>query len=230
MTKNISGQFVESWADKEKWCLGNPTLGFKLSLDVIEVCDRSKAMSTKGKTKTYDVYVDISGARYFKNGKDGNADFTTRLVSKGGIYCWYERSKEDNAFLLDKSGFVPHENCAPYLSHVQANGNCKVDMELCRTDVLDVKLPIKQSSIPEKGQNMQWKDVAGEAAKEIRESRKPFEDAIAEKRNRLRLLDNYNSAFSNNKIIHLKDLPLGSYNVMAMRETQTQFGENILCY
>ena len=58
-------------------------------------------------------------------------------------------------------------------------------------------------------------------SEEIQESRKPFEDAITEKRNRLRLLDNYSSAFSDNKIIHLKDLPLGSYNVMAMRETET---------
>ena len=36
------------------------------------------------------------------------------------------------------------------------------------------------------------------------------------------------SAFSDNKIIHLKDLPFGSYNVMAMRETQTQFGEKFI--
>ena len=99
MTKNISGQFVESWTEKERWCLCNLTLGSKLPLDVIEVCDRSKAMGTKGKAKTYDVYVDISGTRYFKNRKDGNADFTTRLVSKGGVYSWYEGSTEDNAFL-----------------------------------------------------------------------------------------------------------------------------------
>ncbi|CAB3978718.1 Hypothetical predicted protein [Paramuricea clavata] len=101
-------------------------------------------------------------------------------------------------------------------------------MELCKADVLDVKLPIKQRSIPVKEQNVQWKDVAGKEAKEIRESQKPFEDAIAEKRNRLRLLDNYSSAFSNNKIIHLKDLPLVSYNVIAMRETKTQFGEKYI--
>jgi hypothetical protein len=36
----------------------------------------------------------------------------------------------------------------------------------------------------------------------------------------LRLLDNYCNAFSDNKVIHLKDFPLGFYNVMAMREAQ----------
>ena len=70
--------------------------------------------------------------------------------------------------------------------------------------------------------------MAREVANDIRESRKPFEDAIAEKQNKLQLLDNYSSAFSNNKIIHPKNLPLGSYNVMAMRETQTQFGEKYI--
>ena len=106
MTRNISGQFVEHWSDKEQWCLSNLTLSAKLPVDIIEVCDRSKAISKTGTTKSKDAYVDISGARYFKSRKDGGADFTTRLVSKGGIYSWYEGSKEDNAFLLEK-------NCIP---------------------------------------------------------------------------------------------------------------------
>ena len=232
MTKNISGQFVEYWSEKERWCLGNLTLGSKLPLDVIEICDRSKTISKTGTTKTKDIYVDISDTRLFKNRTDGNADFTTRLVSKGEVYSWYEGSKEDNAFLLEKAGFVPHERCTPYLAHVKANPNCKVDMELFRVDILDVKIP--ESSGSRKGgavkseRKQQWEKVAREIANDIRESRKPFEDAIAEKQNKLQLLDNYSSAFSNNKIIHLKNLPLGSYNVMAMRETQTQFGEKYI--
>ena len=87
-----------------------------------------------------------------------------------------------------------------------------------------VKLPVKERNSPDKERNEHWKNIASKAAKEIRESRKPFEDAIAEKQNKLQLLDKYSSAFSNNKILHLKNLPLGSYNVIAMRETQTQFG------
>ena len=101
-------------------------------------------------------------------------------------------------------------------------------MQLCRGDILDVKLPEKQRRATESERKERWKDMAEEAAKEIRESRKPFEDAITEKRERLHLLDNYCNAFSYNKIIHLKDLPLGSYNIMAMRETQTQYGEKYI--
>ena len=96
MTKNISGQFVEHWSEKERWCLGNLTLGSKLPLDVIEICDRSKTISKTGTTKTKDIYVDISDTRFFENRTDGNVDFTTKLVSKGGVYSWYKGSKEDN--------------------------------------------------------------------------------------------------------------------------------------
>ena len=63
--------------------------------------------------------MDISGARYFKSRKDGGTDFTTRLVSIGGIYSWYEGSNKENTRLLQKVGLVPHEHCAPYLAHLQ---------------------------------------------------------------------------------------------------------------
>ena len=134
MTKNISTQFVEHWSEKERWCLGKLTLSFTLPLDAIEVCDRSKAISKTGTTKSKDVYVNICEIGFFKNGTNANADFTTRLVSKGGLYSWYEGSKEDNAFLLEKAGFIRHECCTPYLAHVKANPNCKVDMELFQVD------------------------------------------------------------------------------------------------
>ena len=92
----------------------------------------STTVSKTGTTKSKDVYVDISGARYFKSQKDGGADFTTMLVSKRGIYSWYEGSKEDNAFLLEKAGLVAHENCIPCLAHIKGSKTCKVDMKLCR--------------------------------------------------------------------------------------------------
>ena len=54
-------------------------------------------------------------------------------------------------------------------------------MKLCRMNILEVKLPIKQHSTLGKERNDQWKELIEETAKEILESRKPFEDAIAEK-------------------------------------------------
>ena len=86
-------------------------------------------------------------------------------------------------------------------------------MKLCRTNILEVKLPVKQHSTLK---NEPWKTLIEETAKEIQESQKPFEDAIAEKQNKLQLLENYSSAFPDNKIIPLKNLSLESYNIMAM--------------
>ena len=97
-------------------------------------------------------------------------------------------------------------------------------MKLCRAGILDVKLPARERSTPEKERNEQWKELIEEAAKEIQESRKPFEDTITEKQNKLELLENYSSAFSDNKIVK-KICLWGLTNIMAMRGVQTQFGE-----
>ena len=74
----------------------------------------------KTRLKTKDVYVDICGTRYFKSRKDGNADFTTRPVSKGGVYSWYEGSKVDNAL-----NCWTHKHCTPYLAHVKRTQTVK---------------------------------------------------------------------------------------------------------
>jgi hypothetical protein len=95
--------------------------------------------------------------------------------------------------------------------------------------MLDVKIPESSGSKKRKATDSERKEQwSREAANDIQESRKPFEDAITKKWNKLSLLDNYCNAFSDNQIIQLKDLPLGSYNVMAMRETQTQYGEKYI--
>lgn len=71
----------------------------------------------------------------------------------------------------------------------------------------------------------QVQNITKQAAKRIQECRKLFEVAIAESKERLNLLDHYSNVFSDSDITRLKDLPQGSYNVMAMREEQTQFGQ-----
>ena len=81
ITKNVSGQFLYSWLGNEIHQLVNDTFGYELPVDIIEVCDRSKARS--GKTK--DTLVNITGARYFKRAIYADTDFPTYLISKG---CW----------------------------------------------------------------------------------------------------------------------------------------------
>ena len=229
ITKNISGHQVEKWSEKEMWCLANLTLGSKLPIDLIEVCDRVKTASgTKTKKKT-DVLLDITISRYFKSHTDGSVDFQTRLVSKKGVYCWNKGSKHDNMELVKNAGLVPHDHCVPYVAHVKGTKNSKVDVGLTRADQCQsLKLPetmtYRERRVNKDTHTEQLEAITKEAINSIIETRRPFEQAIAEKRSKLEILDNYTSIFLGHEVIPLKDLPLGFYNVMAMRETQTQFG------
>lgn len=85
VTKVISGQFVEKWSEKENWCLANLTLAAKLPIDIIEVCDRIKGAAGTKENKSKDTFLEMSSACYFKHRSDASLDFTTRLVSRGGV-------------------------------------------------------------------------------------------------------------------------------------------------
>ena len=152
ITKNVSGQFLYGWSGNEIHHLVNDTFGSELPVDIIEVCDCSKARS--GKTK--DTLVNITGARYFK--RPIYTDFPTCLISKG---CWYELSKEkEHLQQLEKAGFVPHKNCTPRFAYLRGDGvNRQGEIKLVRTDILRVKVPGRQRHATKKEQSEQTKDV-----------------------------------------------------------------------
>ena len=110
---------------------------------------------------------------------------------------------------------MAHEHCTRYLARVQGNKNCKVDMHLLRVDILEVKLPVNCKATQYPRERTKRTVERGSRRSSEGDTKIPFEDVIAEKRNRLWLLDNYNSPFAD-KIIHSKELPLGSYNAMIM--------------
>ena len=150
----MSGQFLYYWSGNEIYYLVNDTFGSKLPVDIIEVCDRSRARS--GKTK--DTLVNITGARYFKHGIYVDTDFPTYLISNG---CWYEQSKEkEHLQQLEKAGFVPHKKCTPRFAYVHGDGvNRQGEIKLVRTDILSVKVPGRQRCATKKEQSEQTKDV-----------------------------------------------------------------------
>ena len=154
ITKNVSGQFLYSWLGNEIHHLVNDNFGSELPVDIIEVCDRSKARS--GKTK--DTLVNITGARYFKRAIYADTDFPTHLISKG---CWYEQRKENEHLQqLEKAALVSHKHCTPRFAYVRGDGvNCQGEIELVRTDILSVKVPGRQCRATKKEQSEQRKDV-----------------------------------------------------------------------
>ena len=127
ITGNISGQCYELWSEREKWCLDKLTLNGNLPLDVIDVVVLTKTTGVKQKK---DAVVQISGSGYYKINADCSTAFTTRAVSHNGIYSCNNQSVEVNTKLLEKAGFLDHENCIPYLATTKASKTHRVNVEL----------------------------------------------------------------------------------------------------
>ena len=165
-TGNISGQVIENWSEREKWCLDKLTLNGNIPLDVIEVREVEEVFENGKK----DVVLEISGNRYSKINKDKSTRFTTRLVSLGGVYSCHTGKENDK--LLEKAGFVEHDNCIPLLARSKGTNTSKADAELRREETLDVK--ILNCRQDKKIQEEQFKEKCNEEMKKIQEKTKPL--------------------------------------------------------
>ena len=170
LTGNISGQAYEKWSEREKWCLDKLTFNGNLPLDIIEVNTISKTSIDNRKRK--DIVLEISGSRYYKINHDSSTNFPTRLVSKGGVYSCNNGSIERNVSLLEKAGFVEHENCVPYLAKSKGTNTSKADVDLRRADVpLHINILDRKAKRDVKLDD-KVKEKLCEEAKEIEEIRK----------------------------------------------------------
>ena len=124
-TRNVSDQIINSWNEREKWCLDKLTFNGNLPLDIIEVVEVSKIFENEEK----DLVLEITGNRYFKINQDKSTRYTTRLVSKGGVYSSNGGTLEGNNELLEKAGMLEHENCIPYLAKTKDSHTSKAEAE-----------------------------------------------------------------------------------------------------
>ena len=220
VTKDVSGHLISKWSEKEMWSLVNLTLNGNLPIDVVEVNDSAFTYSkSRGRNKV----LEVKGMRYFKYKEDGGSKFNTRLIAKNGVYGRREGSHEDNASLLVKAGLVEHENCIPYLSRQPANKRSKPNGVLHRVETLEVHLPSAENVIKNTKIDLTQK-VCGEEATRISEVKRQIENEMQQKREKLEELDKYSQVFSSNKVVPLKTLHKGTYDIMAIREVGTRFG------
>ena len=97
------------------------------------------------------------------------------------------------AFTTVRESRVCSSHCTPLFAYLRGHGvNHQGEIELDQTDILSVKVP--QNVPPRKSKNAQWKGMAEQAVREIRERRKPIKHAIAAKRTALHHLDQYSHA------------------------------------
>ncbi len=102
-----------------------------------------------------------------------------------------------------------HSNCAPYLAHVQANKQSKINAELRLAGELDIVIARKITGKAINGEKQ--KDIGVMAAEKIAEDRRPIELEIAQKRENLDVLKTYTEQFSNNDTIPLRELNNGGH-------------------
>ena len=216
ITRNISGQLLERWSEREKWCLDKLTLNGNLPLDIIETIEVSKIVSEKRK----DSILEITGSRYYKVDKNSSSTFPTRLVSKGGIFSCNKDTLENNALLLQNAGFLQHENCIPYLAKTKGGHTSKADAELRKVEVLDVNL-LPRTKVKKEVELKKQLEIH---AKEIEEHREPLLRKLKQDNEETERIKMCKENFRKLSTIPLPDLEQGSYTINAAKQVGTRFG------
>ena len=142
-----------------------------------------------------------------KINKECSSTFPTRLVSKGGVYSSNQGSKEENAMLLEKSGFIKHENCIPFLSKMRGSQTNKADAELRKIETLDVN--ILSCGKDRKKQMTSLKTSLQEEGKKMEEIRKPFLLDLERKQKELKRIEECKDMFGGLETVPLRDLKQG---------------------
>ena len=223
ITKNISGQLLENWSEREKWCLEKLTLNGNLPLDIIETTEVSKMFSGNKK----DSVLEVVGNRYYKIALDNSTIFPTRLVSKGGVYSFNSDTLESNALLLQKAGFVEHENCIPYLSKIQASKRSKADAELRKVEALDVNILLRTRTVKKEDKvqlQAQLLEHVQNVVKDIEKEKKIHLREIRQKEKEVSRKKECKKSFRNLCTVPLRDLKQGAYTVVAAKRVLTRFG------
>lgn len=222
VTGKISGQFIEKWDERWKWCIIKLTLNGNLPVDVIEATTLGNVITQGSKTKTRnDKLVEVTGSRFYKLDNNKNSVFTTRLVSKKGCFSWNKATQEENKHLLQVAGLVNHPNCIPFLATSQANINSKAEGELRKVDEIKVALlPDKTKETP-----ADTKLKIKNEARKIDELRKPLLQKIKFEKEKLKRIDSYVKRFNNHDSVRLRNLDQGTYDIIAARKENTQFGD-----
>ena len=226
VTSNISGHLHEKWSEKEKWCLEKLTLNGNLPLDVIDITTLNRSISfakdsKKNTIRRCDETLEVTGTRFFKINPDFTTHFTTRLVSRKGCYSHSKGTEQENIQLLETAGMIPHVNCVPYLARTLANVNSKTNMELQSVESLDIMLANLGTHTSQPELKLQLEDEA----KRIEEVRHPLLEELSQKERMLADLKGYCKTFTSRDGLHLRDLEIGQYSIIAAKKQQTRFGE-----
>jgi len=223
ITGNISGQVVEEWTKKEKWCLDKLTLNGNLPLDIIEVAEVSKVFENGKK----DTLLEIYGHRYCKINKEKSTRFTTRLVSQKGIFSYNKESyKGENMKLLENAGLLEHANCIPFLAEIQNSKRSKADAELRKWETLDVNILNRKGD--KKSQQASLTKHMEEEMLRMEEETKPIFIELKQEKEKLDWKKRCKYLFCG-KITPLREFSQGTYALNAAKKVNNcKFGNQYM--
>ena len=195
VTGKVSGVSVRNWLAVEKKTMARMLLN--LPIDVIEIQDTNERIMVKGKMEKL---LTITGARYLRQG-----EAKTRIV-KRGVHSYKRKSTKDrNSELLIKAGLLPNPVCVPYLAethHTEMKNDLDVTYQF--VEDLDVHLARTKIDIDKVKQHME-------------ETLAPIKEEMQIKTVIDSRLDIYSGLFAKNKVSNLKSLPVGAYDVFAVK-------------
>ena len=96
-----------------------------------------------------------------------------------------------------------------------------------RVEILEVNLPSAENVIKNTKIDL-TQEVCGEEVTRISEMKRQIEKEMQQKREKIKELDKYSQVFSSNKVVPLKTLHKGTYDIMAIREVGTRFGRKYI--
>merc|ERR1712208_205693 len=171
--------------------------------------------------KKKDSVLEIDGNRYWKVNKDKSTRFTTRLVSKGGIYSCHPGKENDK--ILEKAGFVEHGNCIPLLARSKDSHTSKANAEFKNNGVLEINIFNRKQD--KKVQEEQFREKHAEEFKKIEEKRKPMCLELQNEKQKRDKIKECKLMFCGEETGKLGDLKQGKYIVKAAKKEYTWFGK-----
>lgn len=219
VTDRLSGNSITNW--NREWCLANLTFSADLPIDIIEV--NTMDILDTADDKTIQKY-NITMKRWIKEHTNGG-QFTTRLVPFGGMYTHSDLGEEKCKKQLQLAGFLPHQNCIPFLAWRRATSTSKSYLQLHfvmdLTPRIDMVIDKKEKKMIQTACKKANKNQAlALIKKETEEKMGHIRQEISNKTHFGNICRQYKTA----RLVKLQHLKPGDYSVIAMKETVTQFG------
>ena len=147
------------------------------------------------------------------------------MVSNGGVYSC--NTGKENYQLLEKAGFLEHENCIPFLARSKASATHKANAVLQWVEKLDVHLQFYKEN--KKQREEKRKEKHKEELRKIEEKTKPLLLEFRKEKEKKDRIQECKWMFCGVDTKPLRDIPQGTYTVnAAKKQCNAMYGDTYI--